>query len=252
MEETKQIEFSNRVYLLGAVLVAVVVISYLGGLFFQYKMLPQSYLPEVSFTGEGKAYAKPDVATIVLGMHTQGMKSREVVDENNKVVNKAIESVKEAGVEEKDVKTTLYSLYPIYDYTEEGRVFRGYTLDQQIAVKIRSFEKISDILDKAASLGMNTIGDLRFEVDDIEKVKAEARGKAIEGAKIKAEETAKQAGLKLLKLTNIYEGGGCCYPQPMYGVEAMGGAVAKESVAPSIQAGQTEITSSVTLTYRVK
>jgi hypothetical protein len=155
------------------------------------------------------------------------------------------------GVDEKDIKTSSYNLYPVYDYPRTGRVFVGYSLDQQISVKIRNFDKISDILDKATSEGANTISDLQFTVDDLEKSKADARKEAIEQAKAKALVLVNQAGLKIIKLTNVSEGY-TSSPQPVYG---MGGAVssAKEmSIAPDIQTGQSEISTTVYLTYRVK
>ncbi|MEK9153663.1 MAG: SIMPL domain-containing protein, partial [Patescibacteria group bacterium] len=71
------------------------------------------------------------------------------------------------GIEQKDLQTINYSLPPQYDYTDKGeRVFRGYTLSQEIKVKIRDFAKAGDVLEKATSLGANLAGDLQFTIDD--------------------------------------------------------------------------------------
>ena len=161
-----------------------------------------------------------------------------------------IKSIKSTGVHDKDIQTTMYHLTPIYDYTERGRVFRGYSLDQQLSIKIRNFDKINEILDKATSNGVNTIGDLQFTIDDIEKVRAEARAEAIAQAKEKASTLTRQAGLRIIKLVNISEGYSPT-PTPFYD-RAIGGAMVKESIAPQIQTGQMEINTTVILTYRVK
>jgi len=221
-----------------------------GQLFYQFRSLPQNSPAEISVSGEGKVYAKPDVAVISLGVETQGLKSQDTVNQNNEKMTKIIESVKGLGVEDKDIKTTLYSLNPVYDYTNWGRVFKGYSLNQQVQVKIRNFDKISDILDQATSNGANTIGDLQFTVDDIEKVRAEARKEAILKAKEKALVLTDQTGLKIQKLVNIYDNNNFP-PQPFYN-QGFGGDIMEKSIAPQIESGQMEINVSITLVYRVK
>ena len=254
MDETKTIDLSNRFFKIIVILIAGIVLSYLGSLIYQFKNLPQNYPQQITVTGEGKAYAKPDRAIISLGMRSEAPKSQDAVDKNNKIMNDIIRSVKDLGVDEKDIKTTSYNLLPLYDYTEKGRIFKGYSLDQQAQIKIRNFEKISGILDKASSLGANTIGDLQFTVDNPETARAEARAKAIEQAKEKAISIFAQSGLKMGKLINVYDGGfgGCgigCV-SPIYG---MGGDMEKAvSIAPQIQPGQTEVNATVTLTYWIK
>lgn len=249
-DETKTIELSNRFYKLILVLVVGVVVSYLGGLMYQFKSLPQNYPQQLSVTGEGKAYAKPDIAVVVLGVYTEALKSQDAVDQNNTKMNGVIKSIKDLGIEDKDIQTTNYTLNSLYDYTENGSLFKGYTLDQRVSVKIRDFAKISMVLDKATAGGANNVGDLQFTVDNPEKAKAEARALAIAQAKEKAESLFKQTGLRKGRLMNVYDNS----PYGGYGY-GMGGSMAvpmvdnKVSVAPDIQSGQLEYMVSVTLSY---
>ena len=234
-------------------LATILVISIVGFLIlktvYNFQTLPQNYPQEIVVSGEGKVFIKPDVALVSLGVKTEEKKSVDAVNKNNEKMNAVIKAIKDLGVDEKDIKTSAYNLYPVYSYTEKGRIFNGYSLDQQISVKIRDFDKVSDVLDKATSLGANTISDLQFTVDDLEKERADAREQAILQAKEKAIVLASQAGLKIIKLVDISEG----YqpsPQPVYG----GGisALEKVSIAPDIQPGQSEISITVNLTYRVR
>ncbi len=248
-----QFDLSNRFYKLVMVLIVVVAVYLAGGLFYKFASLPENSPREISVSGEGKAYVKPDIATVNLGVKTEGVKSTDVVDKNNKTVNAIIKAVKDLGVEEKDIKTTQYNLYPQYNYTElKGRIFTGYVLDQQITVKIRNFDKISDVLDKAASNGATTISDMQFTVDNPETARAEARQKAIDEARQKAQDIAKSSGLSLGKLVNISENYGGGYPQPMYGIGGAGAMDSAKSIAPQIQTGQQEVDVTVSLTYRVR
>ena len=155
LETTHTIDLSDRLYRLPIAMISVVALFLAGFLVYEFKALPQNTPHEIQVSGEGKAYAKPDVAVISFGANTQALKSREVVEQNNQIMNQVIQSIKELGVQDKDIKTTLYNLSPTYDYTQRGRIFKGYSLDQQVQVKIRNFDKISDILDKAASTGAN-------------------------------------------------------------------------------------------------
>lgn len=256
LETTHTVDFSDRLYRMALIFIVMLAMALAGWIFYQFSALPQNYPQQISINGEGRAYVKPDVAMVSLGMRAEALKSQDAVDKNNTIINNIINAIKDLGIDQKDIKTTSYNLSSLYDYTEKGRVFRGYLLDQQLQVKIRDFEKISDVLDRASSLGANTIGDLQFVVDDPEIAMAEARQMAIAKAQAKAVSIFAQSGLKMGKLVNVYEGGlgGCgmggC-PQPMYG---LGDATIDKAstVAPQIQAGQQEVVSTVTLTYWVK
>lgn len=271
MDETKTIDISSRVYNIFIALVTIVAIFMAGQLLMQFKSLPENAPHEVTVSGEGKSYAKPDVAIINFGAHTEAPKSQDAVSNNNDIMNAVVNAIKESGVEDKDIRTTLYQLSPVYDYqygvtpmapVGEGgaiaypypgpsrQVIRGYSLDQQIQVKIRNFDNINEILDKAAEHGANTIGELQFTVDDMEKVRAEAREEAINKAKEKARLLFNQTGLRSVKLVNISEGYSP-YPLP-YGRGGDLVAEVKTIEAPQIQTGQLEINTVVTLTYRVK
>lgn len=251
MEETKKIiDLSDRFFTMVSLLIIGLVVVGVLGTAFEFSNLPQNAPQQINVSGDGKAYAKPDIAMVSLGMHTQGFVSQQVINDNNGVMNAVIDAVKNLGIDQKDIQTTSYNVSPVYDYTDRGRVFKGYSLDQQISVKIRNFDKISDVLDKATSLGATTVGDLQFTIDNPELVRADARAKAIEAAKTKAVELASQSGLKLGKLINISEGGSYA-PQPMYAQASMLDK-ASASIAPSIQSGQLEVNSSVTLTYLLK
>ena len=264
------LDFSDRLYNVAMAFIAVLAIAAVGGLAWGFSALPKNMPHEITVSGEGKAYLKPDVAMVSFGVSTQEMKSQDAVNKNNEKMNAVIAAVKAAGVEEKDIQTTYYNLTPLYDYPPViypmgpvrsdmavgapsyeggGRVFRGYALEQQVSVKIRNFDIINTVLDKATAAGANTVGQLNFTVDNPEKARSEARAAAIKNAKEKLLSMSKQSGLRIGKLVNISEGRDN-YPQPMY-AETM----AKDSagsVAPQIQTGQQEVNVTVTLTYQVR
>jgi len=203
----------------------------------------------VSFNGEGKVLAKPDVAAISLSIVTEAVTSKSAQDENSRKSKAVTDFLKDQGVEEKDIKTTGYNIYPQYRYPQYDKPeIRGYQVNQTMEVKVRDLDKVSSVLDGVVSAGVNQVNSLSFEIDEPEKLKAEARQKAIEDARAKADELEDQLGVDLGKIVNFSESIGG-FPGPIfYAAErGMGGGG-----GPSVPTGENEIIVQVTITYQIK
>jgi len=249
MDEIKKLEVSNRIFVVLVILLIGILAFWGIKSYFDFKNLPGNYPREITISAEGKTFAKPDIALIKVGLSSEGMVVQDVVKENTEKMNAVLKEIKDLGIVEKDIETVNYSLSPRYDWKEGQRIFRGYTLTQEIRVKIRDFEKIGPVLEKSTTHGANLVGDLQFTIDDPETVKEEAMKKAIEKAKIKAEMIASQTGLKLGKVINVYED---YYSLPRaYGMKdmEMGGGVI--SAAPQIQPGEQEVIVKINVVYQV-
>jgi len=175
-------------------------------------------------------------------------------EENTKKMNAIIDSMKEQGVEEKDLKTTGFNIYPRYEWHEKTqfypngrRVLVGYEIRQSLEVKIRDMEKIGVIIQKATDAGANQVGDLRFTIDDEDEVKKQARGQAIDKAKEKAKELASQLDVKLVRIVSFNEGG--IAPRYYAFEEAIG--MGGEDKAPQIEVGENKIEVNVSITYEI-
>jgi len=205
----------------------------------------------VSFTGEGRVYTKPDIAFVDFSVVTQGTDIDRVQEDNTQKMNKVTDFLKGFGIEEKDIKTTNYNLYPQYTY-ENNRVpqIMGYQINQTLSVKIRKIDQAGEILKKVVNTGINQVNSFYFGVENDEEIKEQARQIAIEDAKQKAKKLASQIDIRLGKITGFYENSGG-YPVQAYDsykeASGMGG-----SGTPNIQAGENEIIVNVTLTYRIK
>jgi uncharacterized protein YggE len=192
------------------------------------------------------------------------------MQENTQKINRATEFVKSEGVEAKDIKTENYSMEPRYQYfncnpvilrgSEGESVPRpcpppeivGYTITQTVLVKVRDFSKIGALLAGVVSAGANSVSQLSFTIDDPAGLESEARGKAIQQAREKAEAVARAGGFKLGRILSIHEGGGF----PVYrALEAKGGDFGGEVVslpAPAIEPGSQEIRVAVSITFEIR
>lgn len=206
-----------------------------------------------SVTGEGSASTKPDSAVVTVGVQSNGQTAKTAQEQMNEKINKVSDAIKKLGIEEKDLKTSNYNVFPTYDYRESTQRITGYQGSTTLTISVKDTEKVNTIVDAATKEGANTIGDVRFEVDDKTKAENEAREKAIQSAKQKAEQAAKAAGFTLGKIINYQENFGGGYPIPMRG--GFGAAnLEKDAVAPAtqIELGSSEIKITVTLSYEVR
>lgn len=167
--------------------------------------------------GEGRAEAIPDQAQATFGITSSGSTVASVQQNVNTVINQVKTSLKEDGVEEKDIKTTGYTINPEYDYSVGKPRITGYNATSTVEVTFRDFEKLNSAFDRATASGANIQGNLVFGLSD--KLKEEATNKAREMAIQKAKEKAKviadQSGLRLGKLINVTETQGPQYYNPM-------------------------------------
>ena len=208
--------------------------------------------PTISVSGEGKVFVKPDVAIVNIGVLKQGADLVSTQRSATDVINRVIEMVRREGVEEKDIKTTSYSISPRYDYKDGTQIFRGYEVHQNLEVKIRDLVKIGGILSRSAESGANQVGSIQFTVDDSKKAKDEARAMAIKEAKEKAGRLSADLGVSLKKIVSYGESGGGG-PQPIYAQAdcGFGKGVALSAPVPA-PSGENEITIMVNLTYEIR
>lgn len=213
----------------------------------------------MSVSAEGKVKAVPDLATITIGVLSQGSDAVDVKNQNNAKVNKVIDYVKKQGVPEKDIATSQYSFYPQQDWKDGTSRITGYQGNQDITVKVHGVDKSQDVINKisdgAVNAGANQINGVFFSFEDPNELQQKARKEAIAKAKEKAQELAKEAGLTLGKVVSVSESSGYIPgPVPMYAEKAMGVGMGggAANVAPSIQPGSQDITESMTVVFEVK
>jgi len=204
-------------------------------------------------SGEGKVYVTPDIAKITVGIQESGDSLKTVQNSVNKKSKALTDAIQNMGVAKEDIKTTSYNLYPQYDYQSSAGRITGYQVSTSYEITIRDFDKVNDIVVGATAVGANMEGGISFELNDTTKKEKlqEARVMAVAEAKSKAQGLASAARITLGKVINISENQGSNEIRPL---PAMGGAVSldKVMIEPSIQAGQTEVNVTVSLSFEVR
>lgn len=183
----------------------------------------------ISIGGIGEVTASPDTAFVNSGVTSQGATAREALDSNTKAMGELIETLKAAGIEARDIQTSGFSVNPNYVYSDARDAngyqlppkINGYQVFNNVNVRVRELAKLGSVLDKAVTVGANTINGVTFSVADPSKLYDEARKAAFADAKAKAELYAGAAGEELGSIRNINESQGMSQPPQPYMMKAV-------------------------------
>tara|TARA_R110002020_G_scaffold35734_27_gene107672 strand:+ start:1175 stop:1894 length:720 start_codon:yes stop_codon:yes gene_type:complete len=180
----------------------------------------------IAIDGRGEITAAPDMATVNSGVTTQGTTAREALDANSAAMAELIASLKEAGIEERDIQTSGFTVNPNYVYSDERDAngysrppkIDGYQVSNSVTIAVRQLDNLGAILDKSVTVGANTVNGVTFSVADPSALYNQARRAAFEDAKAKAELYADVAGTALDEIVSISESQGFNEgpPNPMY------------------------------------
>lgn len=204
-------------------------------------------------TGEGKATAVPDIAKISAGIRDSGTNLAQVQNSVNKKSQTLVAAFKKLGVEDKDIRTTSYNIYPHQDYQANPPTITGYEVSINYLITIRNLDKVNEALTAVPAAGANLVSGVSFDLSDAAEAKAldSARQDATAQAKAKAQSLAKAAGITLGKIINISEGQNA--GSRLYSLPVSGGASLDKTVAePNVQPGTTEINLTVSLSYEIR
>jgi hypothetical protein len=208
----------------------------------------------LSVTGVGQVDLAPDIAYITVGVHTENASAADAVSENNTRTQAVVDALKKAGVAEKDIRTTNFSIW-MQDKTDpitgQSTGEKVYVVDNSVNVTVRKLASLGDMLDTLVKTGANNISSIQFDVADKTAAVKQARDAAVQDAKAQAEELAAAAGVTLGDITSIsfYDN----VPGPVYQAYGKGGGgFAAADIAVPIQPGQMTVSVSVSMTYEIK
>lgn len=206
--------------------------------------------PTITVSGSGEAYGSPDLRKVDLMMTATGATANAAQDAHSAKVATLLTSLTALAIEDDDMKTANYRVYPTYDYDQSPAVITGYETSQTITVTMRDEKLVTSVLQVAGDNGVTYIGDVQLTIEDTSALEAEARQEALSEAYAQASAIAAAMGASLGKPVSYYESTGGGYPM-YYAKEAMLSAEDSAS-APSIPEGQNEVSMTVNVTYAIE
>jgi uncharacterized protein YggE len=208
----------------------------------------------IAVVGQGSAQVEPDIARVSIGVETSAEMIAEAVEENDAKMESILAALVKAGIAEKDIQTTNFSIqldrYPepmprAESATAEPKPL--YRVSNMVNVTIRDLNTVGEVLDAVVEAGANNIWGVTFSLDDPESAEADARAEAIANALARAQALAELSGVELGPVMSVSEiiGGGA-FPTSV--------AMVERAVAGGgpISPGELEITYQVQVTFFIE
>ncbi len=211
-----------------------------------------AWQPTITVQGAGEVRAKPDMATITVGVVDQAAGAADAVKQNNEKSEALLHALHEAGIPDKDVQTAGFTVNPNYSYDRSGRTparIVGYTVSNRVTVRVEDLSSLGKLLDKVVEAGANQIEGLSLSTRDPTKYMDEARRKAIADAKRRAALYAEAVGATLQQPPTVREENAVA-PQPIF--LARGVAADAAAAAVPIATGRQTFSARVVVSYAVK
>lgn len=210
------------------------------------------FMQQINLEAVGKVQGSPTVATVNIGVVTQGNEISKLAKENTEKMNKMTVAMKELGIPDADLQTQNYSISPQYAYEEKKAPrIQGYQIHQTLVVKIRDLTKVNSVLAKAVESGSNQVSGPLFTIDDEKNLVIEARKKAFQELGEKKKVLEENLNVELGRIFSYNEwveqpgNGGPIYAE-------MGGDRGFPVTSPMIQPGSLELILHVNVGYEIE
>ena len=216
----------------------------------------------IQVAGKGEVVSIPDLATFSFTVSADSKSVSDAQATVTKKIDAILADLKAMGIEDKDIKTTDYSVWPKYSYNQivctnnfcppSRQVADGYTINHSILIKVRKTDDAGKALASVGGKGATNISGLTFTTDNPDTIKAEARAEAIKDARAKAEVLAKNLGVKLVRVVSFFDNSQGGYPIAEGVSSGITMMKASTDVAPTLPAGENKVTANVTVTYEIR
>jgi len=201
-------------------------------------------------TGTGRVSVEPDLADLRLGVSVARATvagARSIAAETMAAILAAVTA---AGVDRRDVRTSLISVQPRYDYRDnQPPRLTGYELANVVEVTVRDLARLGNVVDGTLQAGATSLDGLSFRVADPAPPEREARVRAMAAARARADVLAEAGGLEIVGVSEIVEGAVAPPPMPHMKAERI---MLAADVSTPVEAGSMEISVSVVVTYRAR
>jgi len=205
--------------------------------------------PAVTTTGRATVKRAPDRAWITVSTEVRDAKPADARQKSADIMTAVQNSLKATGLPADAIRTTAYAMNPeMVSTPSTGAQIRGYSVFNQIEVRIDDLDKLSQVIDAAHGTKQSglSISGPRFDLRNREAVEQDVLRLAVENALARAQAIATGARRSLGVLLRVDEKE---VRTDMYLTKA---AAAKASTETPITPGTIEISAEVTVWVAIR
>ncbi|MEB3982694.1 SIMPL domain-containing protein [Mycobacterium sp. 663a-19] len=199
---------------------------------------------QVTVVGSGQVQGVPDTLTAGVGIEFTAPDVTTAMNQTNDRQHAVINALVGAGVDRKDISTTEVTLEP--QYSGGSATITGYRATNAIRVKIHPTDAASRLLAVVVNTGGDAtrISSVSYSIADDSQLVKDARARAFNDAKNRADQYAQLSGLRLGRVLSISEatGGTPGGPPP---------APPRSMAAVPLEPGQQTVSFSVTAAWEL-
>lgn len=205
----------------------------------------------ITVIGEGKVRIKPDIAQAGIGVEIINPDVKQASTEASEVMQKIMDALKAQGVADNDIQTSYFNIWVERPYSPDGSqpTQTIYHVSNTVNVTIRDLNKVTTTLGAAIEAGANTINSITFNIADPVELQGQARQKAVDNAKAKAQELAGLNGVTLgdvVSVSEVVQG-----PMPLFDTASYAQGVGGGGAGP-ISPGEIEVTAQLQVSYAIQ
>ncbi len=154
--------------------------------------------------GSATVTLSAEYATLSVGVDTENANVAEAQRENARLTDLVIAALKEAGCDEKDMKTGGFDVYTSHVYTGGGEEHTlVYHVSNSLDITVRDPEKIGTYIDAAGNAGANRMNSLTFRSSRQSEAYDLALADACADAKAQAEILAGALGVGIGGIVSV-------------------------------------------------
>jgi uncharacterized protein len=205
---------------------------------------------QVTVIGSGQVQGVPDTLTADVGIEFTAPDVTTAMNQTNDRQQAVINALVGAGMDRKNIRTTAVTLQPQYSNPEPAgtATITGYRATNAIQVKIHPTDTASKMLALIVSTGGDAtrISSVSYSIADDSQLVKDARARAFQDAKNRADQYAQLSGLRLGKVLSISEATGST---PTAGAPP---APPRAAFAVPLEPGQQTVSFSVTAVWELE
>lgn len=158
-------------------------------------------------TGSALTRLAPDRVLISIGVESTDKTANEALSLNSELMNNIISDLRGIGLEPNETRTSIFNIFPLYNYTESGTRLNvsGFTVTNTMQIESSNLDNVSQWIDTAVASGANSINSIDFSVTEkkLEDTRSRLITEAIDNAKQKAEVAASAVQLSITGVDSI-------------------------------------------------
>lgn len=201
----------------------------------------------VTASGTGQVSAVPDEAVMWFGVSERAKDAKSALDGASKKAEAISAELKKQGVDADDIQTAGVNVYPQYD--RNGNTVTGFEASVNYTATVKDIERLGEIITALANAGAQNVSGPSFGISEDATYRRDAIKKAVDDARMQAEEMAEAADKSVGEVVSITSSA-VNVPYRNYAAKT---AIAEDAAgAVPIDPGTLDVSAALTVVFELK